>query len=95
MTNQQRNSRHPAKLLRGEGVYQPLLWEQYPLSEDNLTTQQVKERFHLRPSVIQQARKKTVLRTRFGSVALQGTESLANHWNLVTYPKILGYEIIL
>jgi hypothetical protein len=79
MTNQKRNSRHLAKLPRGEGAYQQLLWERYPISEDNLTTQQVKKRFHLRDSVIQQARTKRFLELDSAVLLYKGW----NHWRII------------
>ena len=79
MTNQKRNSKHPGKLPKGEGFYQPLLWERYPISEDNLTTQQVKQRFHLRPSAIQQGRETRFLELDSAVLLYKGR----NHWRLI------------
>lgn len=79
MTENQRNSKSLAQLPRGSRVYQPLLWERYPISKDKLTTKQITERFHLRTSVVRQAMKKRFLELN-SAVLLYKSR---NYWRVI------------
>ena len=79
MTKNQKHTKSSVKRATREGFYQPSLWERYPISEDKLTTKQITEQFHLRPSVVRQAMKKRFLELDSAVLLYKAR----NHWRVI------------